>query len=118
MHPDVDEFEFTTRLAAGRERAYEECHRAVPRDLDASMRDAGVLAWAIFRNGTVLTHRVVARDAEAMRAALDADPVNRRWQEEVAPFLDDGARPAPEPHERHEPHEPGALIWDLSWPVR
>lgn len=122
--PDI--FEFCTRLAPGRERDYEFFHRAIPADLDRAMRAAGVLGWRIYRDGSTLTHVVEACDRARMRAALDSDPVNRAWQEQVAPFLAAAQDPpasaapasaapaavAPGPAQR------GVLIWDLSWPTR
>ena len=49
--------------------------------------------------------------------ALDTDPVNHAWQQQVAPFplaptAGDTAPDAPAPTER------GTLIWDISWPTR
>jgi hypothetical protein len=46
-----------------------------------------------------------------MQALLDADPTNRAWQREVAPFL------AREPAESIL-NTRGTLIWDFSWPTR
>jgi len=108
----TDTFSFPTYLRPGREEDYERFHHAIPADLDRAMRDAGVLNWRIYRNGLTLTHVVEARDEHAMRARLDVDPINRRWQEEVAPFLASADDPAP------EATEPGRLIWDMSWPTR
>jgi L-rhamnose mutarotase len=110
-------FEFRTYLAPGRERDYEHFHRAIPADLDRVMRDAGVLDWRIYRNGTTLTHVVEACDRARMEARLSADPTNRAWQREVAPFLApttgvEAAAASPPTAVR------GELIWDLSWPTR
>ena len=107
----TDRFEFCTRLAAGRELDYERFHRAIPADLDRAMRDAGVLSWRIYRNGTTLTHVVEARDRRRMEALLDADPTNRAWQTQVTPYL------ACEPAESVLSTR-GTLIWDFSWPTR
>ena len=107
----TDIFEFCTRLAPGRELDYERFHRAIPADLDRAMRTAGVLGWRIYRDGTTLTHVVEACDRRRMEALLDADPVNRAWQTQVAPFL------AREPAESI-PNTHGTLIWDFSWPTR
>jgi len=106
-----ESFEFQTFLAAGLGPAYDDFHRAIPADLDAAMRAAGVVGWRIYRNGTTLTHRVVALDRERMDRILDRDPVNQRWQEQVAPYLVDA--PATDPT-----GDPGDLVWDFSWPTR
>lgn len=106
----TDTFAFCTHLVPGREEEYERFHRAVPAELKSVMRAAGVLNWRIHRNGTTLTHFVEARSREFMRAYLDSDPVNVRWQQQVAPFL--------APHGDRQPAaEPGRLIWDFSWPT-
>lgn len=107
----TDIFEFRTRLAPGRELDYERFHRAIPADLDRAMRHAGVLGWRIYRDGTTLTHVVEACDRMRMQALLDADPTNRAWQTQVAPYL------APEPA-ADVPATRGMLIWDFSWPTR
>jgi len=108
-------FAFTTRLVAGRERAYEQFHRSIPAALHRAMQDAGVVGWRIHRDGATLTHVVEARDRVRMEAQLSADPVNLAWQEQVAPFLasaESGTVAAP------PPADAGALIWDFSWPTR
>ncbi|MFC1431675.1 L-rhamnose mutarotase [Streptacidiphilus sp. N1-3] len=110
--PPTETFTFTTLLRAGREQDYERFHRAIPAELDAAMRAAGVLGWQIMRQGTTLTHEVTARSRTRMNLILEGDEVNRAWQHEVAPFLDAG-RPAPAPDAGA-----GALIWDFSWPTR
>jgi L-rhamnose mutarotase len=108
----TETFTFTTLLRAGRERDYECFHRAIPAELDAAMRGAGVLAWQIRRHGTTLTHEVTARSRAQMNLVLQHDQVNRAWQREVEPFL--STRPPASPPDA----DPGALIWDFSWPTR
>jgi L-rhamnose mutarotase len=104
-------FEFHTFLAPGQGPAYDDFHRAIPADLDAVMRAAGVIAWRIYRNDLILTHQVVALDRQQMDEILDQDPVNQRWQKEVAPYLVD--TPATDIGD-----DPGDLVWDFSWPTR
>jgi L-rhamnose mutarotase len=106
-----ESFEFRTFLAAGMGPAYDDFHRAIPGDLDAAMRAAGVIGWRIYRNGTTLTHRVVALDRRRMGQVLDRDPVNMRWQKQVAPYLVEA--PAGDVG-----GDPGDLVWDFSWPTR
>ncbi len=115
----TESFTFTTRLRAGMEGGYERLHRAIPAELDAAMRAAGVLGWQIRRQGKTLTHAVTARDREQMNTILEQDPVNRAWQREVAPFIDaDESASASTPAPATAPAGPGVLIWDLSWPTR
>jgi L-rhamnose mutarotase len=105
-----ESFEFQTWLAPGLGPAYEAFHRAIPADLDAAMRAAGVLEWRIYRHGTALTHRVVAQDRRRMSEALDKDPANESWQRQVAPYLADGTGVVPS--------DRGTLVWDFTWPTR
>jgi L-rhamnose mutarotase len=106
-----ESFEFRTFLAPGMGPAYDEFHRAIPADLDAVMRAAGVTGWRIYRNGTTLTHRVDAVDRQRMGEILDRDPVNQRWQQEVAPYLVEA------PADDDAGGDPGDLVWDFAWPT-
>jgi L-rhamnose mutarotase len=105
-----ESFEFHTWLAPGLGPAYEAFHRAIPAELDAAMRTAGVLEWRIYRRGNALTHRVVAHDRLRMSEMLDDDPVNQSWQRQVAPYLADGTGDVPS--------DRGVLVWDFTWPTR
>jgi L-rhamnose mutarotase len=117
----TESFEFHTFLAPGLGPAYDDFHRANPAELDAAMRAAGVVGWQIYRNRTTLTHRVVARNRQQMTRILDRDPVNVRWQQQVAPYLVEvpptGAPNVGAPH-AGPPNGAGNLVWDFSWPTR
>ncbi|MFC4245201.1 aldo/keto reductase [Gryllotalpicola reticulitermitis] len=106
----TETFVFTTHLRQGRERDYERVHHAIPADLDAAMRAAGVIGWRISRSGLTLTHEVEARSRTEMERRLDADPANVNWQRQVAPFLDPSAT-------TNEGGPAGTVIWDFSWPA-
>lgn len=110
-----DEFAFSTWLRPGAEHAYESFHRAIPADLDAAMRDAGVRDWRIHRIGTRLMHRVVAEDRDLMTRHLDEDPVNCRWQTEVGVYLREGGD---FDTTAADDGEEGTLVWELSWTTR
>jgi L-rhamnose mutarotase len=112
----TESFEFHTFLAPGLGPAYDDFHRAIPAELDAAMRAAGVVGWQIYRNRTTLTHRVVAQDRQRMSLILDRDPVNLRWQQQVAPYLVE-APPTGAP-DTGPPQGVGNLVWDFSWPTR
>jgi L-rhamnose mutarotase len=112
---DAETFVFTSRLREGAERGYEEFHRAIPARLDEAMREAGIHAWRIFRNGRTLTHRVTATNRASALSVLSKDPVNQQWQLDVAPFVDDSeVDDATDAGQR----EVGLLIWDFDWPTR
>jgi L-rhamnose mutarotase len=76
-----------TRLLPGAEERYDALHRAVWPDVLATIGRAGVTRWLIFRDGLDLFHFIECADYDAAIAALADDPVNVRWQAEVAPLM-------------------------------
>ncbi|MFV2173202.1 L-rhamnose mutarotase [Actinomadura sp. LOL_016] len=94
-------------LREGREDDYEREHAAVPDDLLAALRRAGIRDWTIWRSGRHLFHLVDADDLAAALDVLAGDPADRAWQEHMAAFVD-----------RFEPGEGGRTnalpaVWDL-----
>lgn len=77
-----------TRLRAGCEAEYEQVHAVIPPELDAALREAGVTAWRIWRDGQDLFHLVDVADYRAMRAALAEHPANVPWQARMAELLE------------------------------
>jgi L-rhamnose mutarotase len=77
-----------TRLRPGAEERYDELHRAVWPDVLAAIERVGVERWLIFRDGVDLFHYVECDDYGRAIAALAEDPVNVRWQAEVAPLME------------------------------
>jgi L-rhamnose mutarotase len=77
-----------TRLRPGAEERYDELHRAVWPEVLAAIERVGIRRWLIFRDGLDLFHYVECDDYEAAIAALADDPVNVRWQAEVAPLME------------------------------
>ena len=76
-----------TRLKPGVEARYEEYHRAVWPEVLQAIRRAGITKYVIFRDGLDLFHYIECRDYDAAIAELARDPVNIRWQEEMAPMM-------------------------------
>jgi L-rhamnose mutarotase len=76
-----------TRLRPGAEERYDELHRAVWPDVLAVIRSVGITRWLIFRDGLDLFHFVECADYDRAIAELARDPVNERWQAEVAPLM-------------------------------
>lgn len=113
----ADRFRFRTFLREGCAEGYEAVHAAIPVELDAVMRAAGVRQWRITRRGLALDHDVEAEYRPRMDAVLDADPVNAAWQREVAPFL---AESDPEEDTGADTGLDGAgyVVWQLDWPTR
>ncbi len=77
-----------TRLAPGKEEEYERVHAVIPTDLDAALREAGVHAWRIWRDGRDLFHVVEVEDYQRMRHLLRDHPANIPWQERMSQLLE------------------------------
>ena len=76
-----------TRLKPGAEVRYEQAHKAVWPEILAAIRAAGVTRWLIFRDGLDLFHYIECDDYERAIAELARNPVNQRWQAEMAPMM-------------------------------
>ncbi len=66
---------------------YEEEHRRVWPELLAKLKEVGISDYSIFRRGEELLLVLRVEDFEAAWAQLDADPVNQRWQQFMAPLF-------------------------------
>lgn len=75
-------------LREGQESAYESAHARIPDDVFAALTRVGVRDWAIWRDGRRLLHLVDVDDYAAVEAGLTGDPVNDRWQAEMAVFVE------------------------------
>jgi L-rhamnose mutarotase len=84
----MQEVALHTRLKAGKESEYEHVHAAIPGELDAALREAGVHRWRIWRSGRDLFHLVEVEDYHAMRRALRDHPANVPWQARMAELLE------------------------------
>ena len=76
-----------TRLRPGMEELYEAAHRAVWPEILEGIRGAGVSTWLIFRDGLDLFHFIDCEDYDRAVAEFAKDPVNQRWQAEMAPMM-------------------------------
>lgn len=76
-----------TRLKPGSEERYEEYHQAVWPDVLAAIRRVGITKYLIFRDGLDLFHYIECEDYDRAIAGLARDPVNIRWQAEMAPMM-------------------------------
>lgn len=76
-----------TRLKTGAEARYEEYHSAVWADVLAAIHRAGITKYLIFRDGLDLFHYIECADYDRAIAELATDPVNIRWQAEMAPMM-------------------------------
>jgi L-rhamnose mutarotase len=76
-----------TRLKPGVEARYEEYHRAVWPEVLQAIRRAGIAKYMIFRDGLDLFHYIECEDYDRAIAELAKDPINIRWQAEMAPMM-------------------------------
>jgi len=76
-----------TRLKPGMEERYEAAHAAVWPEVLEGIRRAGCSSWLIFRDGLDLFHYIECEDYDRAIAEFAEDPVNRRWQAEMAPMM-------------------------------
>lgn len=76
-----------TRLKPGMEAEYDRVHAAIPPELNAALRAAGVRSWRIWRDGLDLFHVVETDDYAALRHALREHPANVAWQARMAELL-------------------------------
>ncbi len=76
-----------TRLKAGAEQRYDAAHAAVWPEILAAMRRVGITKWLIFRDGLDLFHYIECEDYVRAIAELARDPVNQRWQAEMASMM-------------------------------
>ena len=76
-----------TRLKPGAEERYEEYHRAVWPEVLQAIRRSGISAYVIFRDGLDLFHFIECDDYDRAIAELAQDPINIKWQAEMAPMM-------------------------------
>ena len=76
-----------TRLKPEAVERYEEYHRRVWPEVLEAIRRSGIARYLIFRDGLDLFHFIECDDYEAAIATLAKDPVNIRWQLEMAPMM-------------------------------
>lgn len=68
---------------------YVRAHAEVWPELLDAMRHAGIRNYSIFRAGTDVFGYFESDDLDAARAYLADQPVNSRWQDQMAPLLDE-----------------------------
>jgi L-rhamnose mutarotase len=87
---------FTLKVRADRLDEYRRRHAAVwPEMLDA-LRRAGWHNYSLFLrdDGTLFGYVETPAGLDEARAAMAAEPVNARWQTEMAPFFEGDGLPA------------------------
>lgn len=88
-------YAFMLRIRPGTEEAYEAAHRAVWPEMLALLKRAGISEYSIYRRDQLLVLTLRAADFEATWQKIEADPINTRWQQAMAPYFapNEGVRP-------------------------
>ncbi len=79
---------FTLRIDPSRQDEYVERHRSVWPEMRQALEDAGWRNYSLFlaAEGQLIGY-FECDDLDAAQAAMAANPVNARWQAEMAPFF-------------------------------
>ena len=80
-------YAFMLRLREGTAGAYEEAHRAVWPEMLALLKRAGISDYSIFRREQLLFLTMSVENFDETWARIEADPVNARWQQAMAPYF-------------------------------
>ena len=79
---------FRLRIKATAIEGYEHDHKNVWPELLAKLKAVGISDYSIFRRGQDLFLVMRVADFEAAWRALENDPVNIRWQQEMAKYFE------------------------------
>jgi L-rhamnose mutarotase len=79
---------FRLRIKANAIERYERDHRNVWPELLAKLKAVGISDYSIFRRGQDLFLVMRVGDFEAAWRELENDPVNVRWQQEMAKYFE------------------------------
>jgi L-rhamnose mutarotase len=79
---------FRLRLRATAIEGYERDHKNVWPELLAKLKEVGISEYSIFRRGQDLFLVMQVDNFEAAWKTLENDPVNRRWQQEMAKYFE------------------------------
>jgi L-rhamnose mutarotase len=79
---------FRLRIKAGAEEGYERNHKNVWPELLAKLKEVGISDYSIFRRGQDLVLVMRVEDFDGAWEKLAKDPVNLRWQTEMAKYFE------------------------------
>jgi L-rhamnose mutarotase len=79
---------FRLRIKPNAIAEYEQSHRKVWPELLAKLKEVGVSDYSIFRRGQDLVLVMRVDDFDQAWNALDNDPVNIRWQQEMSKLFE------------------------------
>ena len=79
---------FCLRLKPGAAKGYDKSHREVWPEMLALLKRAGISEYSIFRRGELLILSMRVDDFDATWDMIERDPVNARWQMEMAQYFE------------------------------
>ena len=79
---------FRLRIKAGKEEEYEAAHENVWPALLAKLKQVGISKYSIFRRDQDLFLFMHVEDFDAAWRALDQDPTNLQWQQEMSKLFE------------------------------
>jgi L-rhamnose mutarotase len=79
---------FCLRLKPGAAKGYDKSHREVWPEMLALLKPAGISEYSIFRRGELLILSMRVDDFDATWDIIECDPVNTRWQKEMAQYFE------------------------------
>jgi L-rhamnose mutarotase len=79
---------FQLTIRPGCIEAYDESHRHVWPEMLQALKSVGISNYSIFRRDRLLVLVLEVDDFERAWAKLDRNPVNLRWQKEMAPLFE------------------------------
>jgi L-rhamnose mutarotase len=79
---------FRLRIKAGKEAEYDAAHRDVWPALLSKLKEVGISQYSIFRREQDLFLVMQVDDFEGAWRALDKDPTNLRWQQEMGKLFE------------------------------
>jgi L-rhamnose mutarotase len=88
---------FLLRLNPGTEEAYDKAHTEVWPEMLALLKRAGISEYSIYRRAQLLILTMRVENFDETWARIEADPVNTRWQQAMAPYFAPPLEPALDP---------------------
>jgi L-rhamnose mutarotase len=79
---------FRLKIKPGKEAEYDESHRHVWPALLAKLKEVGISDYSIFRREQDLFLVMRVDDFDAAWRALDQDPTNIKWQQEMSKLFE------------------------------
>ena len=79
---------FRLRIKPGKEQEYDIAHRNVWPALLAKLKEVGISNYSIFRRDQDLFLVMQVDDFDAAWRALDQDPTNLKWQQEMSKLFE------------------------------